>query len=181
MATCPPRQGTGGHLLPDPAAAAAAATAAITKHGAKSAAAAAAALTAHSAKTAASVAAALSKVPAKAAVPATTAAAAAAMSEEEACRLPPPRLESTSEDAPDPPIAARAKAGERVRMEPFEGLEYQLFLPAAWRADGQESYPVVVFLHGAGDGKFSVMNSQSLPRLLAPDQSTVFDPRQIVL
>eukprot|EP00658_Telonema_sp_P-2_P037707 TRINITY_DN27114_c0_g1_i1.p1 TRINITY_DN27114_c0_g1~~TRINITY_DN27114_c0_g1_i1.p1 ORF type:complete len:284 (+),score=28.70 TRINITY_DN27114_c0_g1_i1:369-1220(+) len=56
-----------------------------------------------------------------------------------------------------------------------DSLPYQLFLPAGWTAERQ--WPVVVFLHGAGDGAFSVMNSQSLPRLLARNQSTSFDPR----
>jgi predicted peptidase len=63
-------------------------------------------------------------------------------------------------------------------MEPIGGMEYQLFLPKNWNAYGSELYPVVVFLHGHSDGKFSVMNSQSLPRLLSTDQSTSFDSRK---
>lgn len=97
--------------------------------------------------------------------------------EEEACKQTLPNSDKTSEDEPEPAYA-EAKPGHRVRMPPFQGLEYQLFLPAAWRPSGVKLWPVVVFLHGAGDGKFSVMNSQSLPRLLVRDQSTSFDPRQ---
>ena len=37
---------------------------------------------------------------------------------------------------------------------------------------------MLIFLHGAGDGVWDVMNSQSLPRLLSRDQSTAFDPRK---
>ncbi|CAK0795422.1 unnamed protein product [Prorocentrum cordatum] len=79
------------------------------------------------------------------------------------------------QDEPEPRVA-QATPGERVRMPPFSGMEY-LFLPAAWKSASDERYPVVVFLHGMGDGKFSVMNSQSLPRLLSNNQSTAFDPR----
>jgi predicted peptidase len=57
-------------------------------------------------------------------------------------------------------------------------MEYQLFLPKTWKTTDSRTYPVVVFLHGSGDGQFSVMNSQSLPRLLANDQSTSFDSRR---
>lgn len=96
--------------------------------------------------------------------------------EEDACRLPLPRSSKSSEDEPEPP-AGKAAPGERVRIKDLEDMEYQLFLPAAWSAKGSQLWPVVVFLHGAGDGKFSVMNSQSLPRLLARDQSTCFDDR----
>eukprot|EP00931_Biecheleriopsis_adriatica_P056928 TRINITY_DN33768_c0_g1_i1.p1 TRINITY_DN33768_c0_g1~~TRINITY_DN33768_c0_g1_i1.p1 ORF type:complete len:403 (-),score=81.34 TRINITY_DN33768_c0_g1_i1:22-1197(-) len=82
----------------------------------------------------------------------------------------------TSEDEPEPPVE-HATSGVRVRMPAFKGMEYQLYLPAQWREGGSSTYPVVVFLHGAGDGKFSVMNSQSLPRLLTRNQSTCFDSR----
>lgn len=115
-----------------------------------------------------------------------------------ACMQPLPLRGTTAEDGPDPPLSVTAKPGARVKMPPFasedasassacslpllEGgscpLPYQLFLPASWTSTGNETYPVVVFLHGAGDGVFTVMNSQSLPRLLATDQSTSFDDRE---
>ena len=54
------------------------------------------------------------------------------------------------------------------------GVEsFQLFLPRGWTRE--RSWPMVIFLHGAGDGIWDVMNSQSLPRLLSDDQSTGFD------
>ena len=84
-----------------------------------------------------------------------------------------------------PALGAVPPLGERTKMrwEPphrsaaREGVEaFQLFLPRAWRADGAP-WPVLIFLHGAGDGVWDVMNSQSLPRLLSADQSTAFDAR----
>ncbi|CAK9075019.1 unnamed protein product [Durusdinium trenchii] len=85
--------------------------------------------------------------------------------------------ECTSEDQPEP-LVGLPRAGVRTRLARFQGLEYQLYLPSTWRDDAPpRTYPVVVFLHGAGDGKFSVMNSQSLPRLLTRNQSTCFDHR----
>lgn len=100
--------------------------------------------------------------------------------EAEACKQKLPDSQITSEDDPEPPVTESASPGKRVRMKPFQGLEYQLFLPQSWKADGSTTsrHPVVVFLHGAGDGKFSVMNSQSLPRLLTTVQSTNFDRRE---
>eukprot|EP00931_Biecheleriopsis_adriatica_P093067 TRINITY_DN66814_c0_g1_i1.p1 TRINITY_DN66814_c0_g1~~TRINITY_DN66814_c0_g1_i1.p1 ORF type:complete len:357 (-),score=67.71 TRINITY_DN66814_c0_g1_i1:105-1175(-) len=99
--------------------------------------------------------------------------------EEEACKQPLSSSGKTSEDEPEPAVVQTAAPGERVRMTPFESMEYQLFLPENWKGgQSADMYPVVVFLHGYGDGKFSVMNSQSLPRLLAKDQSTVFDTRK---
>lgn len=110
-----------------------------------------------------------------------------------ACHQPLPALPTTV-DSTEPSVRAAALPGVRVSMPPFgysnsacalpplnDGscpLPYQLFLPASWTPDGDEAYPVVVFLHGSGDGIFSVMNSQSLPRLLAKDQSTSFDDRE---
>lgn len=84
----------------------------------------------------------------------------------------------TSEDEPEPPVfrGQPIPTGERVRMPQTAGLEWQLFLPAGWRnATSEPLFPVVVFFHGSGDGHFTVMNSQSLPRLLSGDQSTCFD------
>lgn len=55
----------------------------------------------------------------------------------------------------------------------------QIFLPAVapGRAHARQSgaghvlYPILVFLHGAGDGPFHVMNRQSLPSLLLNNES----------
>lgn len=114
--------------------------------------------------------------------------------EADACQQPLSPRGITAESTPEPPISAAALPGVRVNMPPFGSsgsacklslledgscpLPYQLFLPASWTRTGSEVYPVVVFLHGSGDGVFSVMNSQSLPRLLANDQSTSFDYRK---
>jgi len=94
-----------------------------------------------------------------------------------ACRQPmsTPKCK-TSEEEEEPQIE-RATPGRRVRMPAYQGMEYQLFLPASWKTSGTETFPVVIFLHGSGDGQFGVMNSQSLPRLLRKDQSTCFDSR----
>ncbi|CAJ1370382.1 unnamed protein product [Effrenium voratum] len=94
-----------------------------------------------------------------------------------ACEQPLPDSDCTSENQPDPPFAAPTP-GARARLRFDDTMEYQLFLPASWSQRSSEKYPVVVFLHGAGDGKFSVMNSQSLPRLLSRNQSTCFDDRE---
>ena len=78
-------------------------------------------------------------------------------------------------------LLLRAASGDRLRgtRQTLElaGLPLQLFLPTGWTLD--EKWPCVVFLHGSGDGDFEVMNSQSLPRLLSPDQSTSFDRRRV--
>lgn len=99
------------------------------------------------------------------------------MSETKACQEPLPQSGCRSSENEEEPPVEEAMPGRRVRMPAYEGMEYQLFLPSAWKASGTDTFPVVVFLHGAGDGKFSVMNSQSLPRLLRKDQSTCFDSR----
>jgi len=106
--------------------------------------------------------------------------------EAHACSEPLRDSQMSSEDEPEPPISSSVVSGTRVRMPPFHTpedksshlMEYQLFLPKDWKAMGSITYPVVVFLHGSGDGHFSVMNSQSLPRLLTENQSTAFDPRR---
>lgn len=101
-----------------------------------------------------------------------------------ACQLSLPIGGPTAEDGAEPPVGPAAAPGARVNMPPFVSsssavpLPYQLYLPASWTLTGIETYPVVVFLHGSGDGVFAVMNSQSLPRLLATDQSTSFDGRE---
>lgn len=52
-------------------------------------------------------------------------------------------------------------------------MPYQLFLPDApgtvRHAGLAPKLPLILFLHGAGDGPYGVMNAQSLPRLLGPD------------
>lgn len=102
--------------------------------------------------------------------------ARASMGEAEACQEPFPLSSCESVLQPEPRVGT-VRPGRRVRMRSFRGMEYQLFLPAKWDPTGVELYPTVVFLHGQFDGKFSVMNSQSLPRLLASNQSTCFDSR----
>lgn len=42
---------------------------------------------------------------------------------------------------------------------------YQYFVPANWSASSMQSVPILVFLHGGGDGPFDLMNKQSLPSL----------------
>mmetsp|Transcript_52114 Transcript_52114/g.86401 ORF Transcript_52114/g.86401 Transcript_52114/m.86401 type:complete len:342 (-) Transcript_52114:85-1110(-) len=87
------------------------------------------------------------------------------------------KLCRTSEEEPEPDIfIGPITTGQRMRMPMMAGLDWQLFLPTNWHNASTQRYPIVVFLHGSGDGHFSVMNSQSLPRLLHPDQSTCFDP-----
>ncbi|KAJ8598858.1 hypothetical protein CTAYLR_010665 [Chrysophaeum taylorii] len=73
-----------------------------------------------------------------------------------------------------PPLGERTKMRWQSR-ESGEAMNFQLFLPRRWH-EGDASWPMLVFLHGSGDGVFEVMNSQSLPRLLSRDQSTSFDP-----
>ncbi|CAE7824246.1 Ank2 [Symbiodinium sp. CCMP2592] len=109
-------------------------------------------------------------------LPVAAATAGQATPEELACMQPLPESDCTSESQPEPPIEVPAP-GRRARLAPWNEMEYQLFLPSTWEETGSQTYPVLVFLHGAGDGKFSVMNSQSLPRLLTRNQSTCFDPR----
>ncbi|KAJ1459714.1 Alpha/Beta hydrolase protein [Pelagophyceae sp. CCMP2097] len=69
-------------------------------------------------------------------------------------------------------LGAVPPLGERTVMR--SGADnFQLFLPQSWRRGAK--HPMLIFLHGSGDGPFDVMNSQSLPRLLSRDQSTAFD------
>ena len=60
-----------------------------------------------------------------------------------------------------PLVAGRLQEWHEVSSDPSL-LPSQIFLPASAR----KLHPVIVFLHGGGDGPFSVMNRQSLPRLL---------------
>jgi hypothetical protein len=105
-------------------------------------------------------------------------------------RLGPPWLESKAcsiawnSDAPfsawqeqDPPVFPEAGIGARRRMYPMEDMDYQLFLPRHWSNNSLYPYPVVIYLHSQAERKWAVMNSGSLPRLLARNQSTSFDNR----
>eukprot|EP00933_Yihiella_yeosuensis_P041862 TRINITY_DN36268_c0_g1_i2.p1 TRINITY_DN36268_c0_g1~~TRINITY_DN36268_c0_g1_i2.p1 ORF type:complete len:236 (+),score=42.83 TRINITY_DN36268_c0_g1_i2:194-901(+) len=98
------------------------------------------------------------------------------LTEAEACSQTYHESNCSCLDGPEPKIS-QAAPGMRVRMEPFQGMDYQLFLPARWVPEGLDTYPMVVFLHGEDNSSFSVMNSQSLLRLLARNQSTCFDSR----
>lgn len=71
-----------------------------------------------------------------------------------------------------PELAQRTKV--RWASSSGQPMDLQLFLPVGWQPQGPR-WPLLVFLHGAGDGVWEVMNSQSLPRLLSHDQSTEFD------
>jgi predicted peptidase len=82
-----------------------------------------------------------------------------------------------------PTLGTTVPLGERTKMswDPpqngDDGVEhFQLFLPRRWAKEG--SWPMLIFLHGAGDGVWDVMNSQSLPCLLSRDQSTAFATRK---
>ena len=97
----------------------------------------------------------------------------------EVCAADPPLLGEV------PPLAERTimrwEMPDEVLKETAHeaGVEqFQLFLPSGWRRTDAAKWPLLIFLHGAGDGIWSVMNSQSLPRLLSSDQSTAFDARK---
>lgn len=65
------------------------------------------------------------------------------------------------------PVAALGKLMIWTESNEVDVLPSQLFLPRA----GQPPYPILVFLHGGGDGPFDVMNRQSLPSLLLNNKS----------
>ena len=57
------------------------------------------------------------------------------------------------------------------------GLNFELFLPTKWRhsAASANRWPVLVFLHGAGEsGGFEVTNAQSLPWQLVAGNNASF-------
>ena len=57
------------------------------------------------------------------------------------------------------------------------GLKFELFLPTKWRhpAASASRWPILVFLHGAGEsGGFEVTNAQSLPWLLVAGNNASF-------
>ncbi len=74
--------------------------------------------------------------------------------------------------------------GSDATAGPLRPMKYQLYLPNSFYhyppKNSTGGYPLVVFLHGAGDGDFSVGNQQSLPRLLDPDNcwKLEFDQQQ---
>ena len=79
------------------------------------------------------------------------------------------------------PIADASKSvfAGRSLLKPvtYEHVEYELFLPKNWASPhpqkaGQQSFPVLVFLHGRGEsGGFEVTNAQSLPLQLLSNSS----------
>ena len=76
-------------------------------------------------------------------------------------------VESISEVSPigDLDDAANHRGKLLEHTDHDTGLKYELFLPNTQLASPNELYPVIVFLHGAGESaNFPVMNSQSLPR-----------------
>jgi len=74
----------------------------------------------------------------------------------------------------DPIIFPEAGIGASRRMVSLGGMEYQLFLPRVWTNNSLTPFPVVVYFHSWGERKWSLMNSESLPRLLKRNQSTSF-------
>lgn len=103
---------------------------------------------------------------------------AAPWTEQKACTI------AWNSDAPfsewqeqDPPIFPEAGIGARRRVGPMEDMDFELFLPRHWSNDSLHPYPVVIYLHSHQERKWTVMNSGSLPRLLARNQSTSFDNR----
>ncbi len=55
--------------------------------------------------------------------------------------------------ASDAAPSTAPQAGAQVAVAPVAdgGYHFQLFLPRSYRADGQESYPLLIFLHGSGE------------------------------
>ena len=66
-----------------------------------------------------------------------------------------------------PLVAGRLQEWHEVGSDPAL-LPSQIFLPVA---SARKLHPVLVFLHGGGDGPFNVMNRQSLPSLLLNNQT----------
>lgn len=71
-------------------------------------------------------------------------------------------------------IAGRLQAFNEHGEDPHT-LPYQLFIPSLPRTSALELLPMIVFLHGAGDGPFEEMNKQSLPGLLLRNASFARD------
>lgn len=77
----------------------------------------------------------------------------------------------------DPPVFPEAGIGARRRVAPIDGMEYQVFLPLGWGNNSLYPYMTTLYFHSHPERKTSVMNSGSLPRMLARNQSTSFDNR----
>lgn len=70
-----------------------------------------------------------------------------------------------------PAVPAGRLLAYNERGEDPQTLPYQLFVPAAPPKGAGRTRPLLVFLHGAGDGPFREMNAQSLPGLLLRNAS----------
>jgi len=77
----------------------------------------------------------------------------------------------------DPIVFPEASIGARRRMVPIDEMDYQLYLPHGWGNNSLYPFPTTVYFHSHPERKWSVMNSGSLPRMLARNQSTSFDNR----
>jgi predicted peptidase len=77
----------------------------------------------------------------------------------------------------DPVIFPEAGIGARRRMVEMDGMEYQLFLPRGWGNNTLYPHPTVIYFHSHPERKWTLMNSESLPRMLARNQSQSFDNR----
>ncbi|CAK0819286.1 unnamed protein product [Prorocentrum cordatum] len=75
------------------------------------------------------------------------------------------------------PSRQRASIGARRRMIEMDGMEYQLFVPRGWSNNTLYPHPTVIYFHSHPERKWSLMNSESLPRMLARNQSQSFDNR----
>jgi len=77
----------------------------------------------------------------------------------------------------DPIIFPEAGTGARRRMVEMDGMEYQLFIPRGWGNNTLYPHPTVIYFHSHPERKWALMNSESLPRMLARNQSQSFDNR----
>jgi len=104
-------------------------------------------------------------------------------------RLGPPMLTSMACSVPwnfsnqsewkekDPIVFPEAGIGARRRMVPIGDMDYQLYLPHGWGNNSLYPFATTVYFHSHPERKWSLMNSGSLPRMLARNQSTSFDNR----
>jgi hypothetical protein len=77
----------------------------------------------------------------------------------------------------DPITFPEAGIGARRRMVEMDGMEYQLFIPRGWGNNQLFPHPTVIYFHSHPERKWTLMNSESLPRMLARNQSQSFDNR----